>query len=150
MLNKVILQGRLVNDPELKTTRNGTSVTSFRLAVERDFKDQSGQKVTDFFTVIAWRGTAEFVSKYFAKGRMAVVEGQLQSRSYTGSDEARHTAIEVVASNIYFGDSKRETVAYAAAPQKYAAPATPPNYGVPQPGEDQFEEMYDDDGELPF
>jgi single-strand DNA-binding protein len=149
MLNKVILQGRLVNDPELKTTRNGTSVTSFRLAVERDFKDQSGQKVTDFFTVIAWRGTAEFVSKYFAKGRMAVVEGQLQSRSYTGSDEARHTAIEVVASNIYFGDSKRDGGGGAGTAQKPPA-ASPPNYGVPQPGEDQFEEMYDDDGELPF
>ena len=83
MLNKVIIMGRLVKDPELRRTQSGTAVTSFRIAVDRDFKSQDGSKQADFFDVVAWRNTAEFVSKYFTKGRMAVVEGRLQTRDWT-------------------------------------------------------------------
>lgn len=107
MLNKIILMGRLTRDPELRRTGSGTAVTSFSLAVDRDFKSQSGEKETDFIDIVAWRSTAEFVSKYFAKGRMAVVEGRLQVRDWTDKDGGRRRSAEVVADNIYFGDSKR-------------------------------------------
>ena len=107
MLNKIILMGRLTRDPELRHTQSGTAVASFALAVDRDFKDkQSGEKQTDFIDVVAWRQTGEFVSKYFTKGRMAVVEGRLQMRSWTDTDGNKRRAAEVVADNVYFGDSK--------------------------------------------
>ena len=86
MLNRIILMGRLTRDPELRRTSSGTAVTSFSLAVDRDFKSQSGEKETDFIDIVAWRNTAEFVSKYFTKGRMAVVEGRLQIRDWTDND----------------------------------------------------------------
>ena len=86
MLNRIILMGRLTRDPELRRTGSGTAVTSFSLAVDRDFKSQSGEKETDFIDIVAWRNTAEFVSKYFTKGRMAVVEGRLQLRDWTDKD----------------------------------------------------------------
>lgn len=109
MLNRIILMGRLVADPELRRTQGGTAVTSFRIAVDRDFKDkQTGGKETDFIDVVAWRGTAEFVSQYFAKGRMAVVEGRLQLRSWMDKEGSKRTSAEVVADNVYFGDSKRD------------------------------------------
>ena len=107
MLNKIFLMGRLVRDPELRRTGSGTAVTSFSLAVDRDFKSQSGEKETDFIDIVAWRSTAEFVSKYFIKGRMAVVEGRLQIRDWTDKDGGRRRSAEVVADNVYFGDSKR-------------------------------------------
>ena len=107
MLNKIILMGRLVKDPELRRTQSGTAVTSFRIAVDRDFKSQDGSKQADFFDVVAWRSTAEFVSKYFAKGRMAVVEGRLQVRDWTDKDGGERRSAEVIADNVYFGDSKR-------------------------------------------
>ena len=107
MLNKIILMGRLARDPELKRTTSGTAVTSFSLAVDRDFKSQSGEKETDFIDVVAWRSTAEFVSKYFTKGRMAVVEGRLQIRDWTDRDGGKRRSAEVVADNVYFADSKR-------------------------------------------
>ena len=107
MLNKIILMGRLTRDPELRRTGSGTSVTSFPLAVDRDFKGQNGDKETDFIDVVAWRNTAEFVSKYFSKGRMAVVKGRLQVRDWTDKDGAKRRSTEVLAESVYFGDSRR-------------------------------------------
>ena len=106
-LNKIFLQGRLTRDPELRRTGSGTAVTSFSLACDRDFKSQSGEKETDFIEVVAGKNTAEFVSKYFSKGRMAVVEGRLQIRDWTDKSGNKRTTAEVVAENVYFADSKR-------------------------------------------
>ena len=101
MLNRIILMGRLTRDPELRHTQSGTAVASFSLAVDRDFKSRdSGEKTTDFIDVVAWRNTAEFVSKYFAKGRMAVVEGRLQIRDWTDRDGGKRRSAEVVADNV--------------------------------------------------
>lgn len=108
MLNKIILMGRLTRDPELRRTGSGTAVTSFALAVDRDFKGQGGEKETDFIDVVAWRNTAEFVSKYFTKGRMAVVEGRLQIRDWKDKDGNNRRSAEVVADNVYFGDSNKD------------------------------------------
>ena len=99
--------GRLTRDPELRRTGSGTAVTSFSLACDRDFKSQSGDKETDFIEVVAWKNTAEFVSKYFSKGRMAVLEGRLQIRDWTDKAGNKRTTAEVVADNVYFADSKR-------------------------------------------
>ena len=107
MLNKIIIMGRLTRDPELRRTGSGTAVASFSLACDRDFKSQSGDKETDFIEVVAWKNTAEFVSKYFSKGRMAVVDGRLQIRDWTDKAGNKRTAAEVVADNVYFADSKR-------------------------------------------
>ena len=107
MLNKIIIMGRLTIDPELRRTGSGTAVTSFSLACDRDFKSQSGDKETDFIEVVAWKNTAEFVSKYFSKGRMAVVDGRLQIRDWTDKAGNKRTTAEVVAENVYFADSKR-------------------------------------------
>ena len=107
MLNKVVLMGRLTKDPELRRTGSGTAVTSFSLACDRDFKSQNGDKETDFIEVVAWKNTAEFVSKYFSKGRMALVEGRLQIRDWTDKAGNKRTTAEVVADNVYFADSKR-------------------------------------------
>lgn len=108
MLNKIILMGRLTKDPELRRTNSGTPVASFSIAVDRDFKSQSGEKETDFIDIVAWRSTAEFVSKYFTKGRMAVVEGRLQIRDWNAQDGTKRRTAEVVADNVYFGDTKKE------------------------------------------
>lgn len=133
MLNKIFLMGRLVRDPELRHTGSGTAVASFTLAVDRDYKPQSGEKETDFIDIVAWRSTAEFVSKYFTKGRMAVVEGRLQIRDWTDKDGGRRRSAEVVADNVYFGDSKRPVS----------------DSDTQRPGE--FQELPDDEkGELPF
>lgn len=107
MLNKVVIMGRFTKAPELRRTGSGTAVTSFSLACDRDFKSQSGDKETDFIEVVAWKNTAEFVSKYFSKGRMAVVEGRLQIRDWTDKAGNKRTTAEVVADNVYFADSKR-------------------------------------------
>ena len=150
MLNKIILMGRLTRDPELRRTQSGTAVTSFSLAVDRDFKSQGGDKETDFIDIVAWRNTAEFVSKYFTKGRMAVVEGRLQIRDWTDRDGGKRRSAEVIAENVYFGDSKREggsdfgsAPAYSAPYSGYAAPAAPG-------GHSDFAEIGEEDGELPF
>ena len=152
MLNRITLMGRLVADPEMRTTPSGVAVATLRLAVDRDFKNkQTGEKETDFINVVAWRQTAEFVSRYFTKGRLAVVEGRLQIRPYTDRDGNKRTAAEVVADNVYFGDSKRdgEGGGYAPAPSHYSAPAQPSGgYAAPSGG-DQFAELADDDGDLP-
>ena len=151
MLNKIILMGRLTRDPELRRTQSGTAVTSFSLAVDRDFKSQSGEKETDFIDIVAWRGTAEFVSKYFTKGRMAVVEGRLQTRDWTDREGGKRVATEIVADNIYFGDSKRDGAGdYGSAPApSYSAPAAG-GYGSPAGGHSDFAEIGEEDGELPF
>lgn len=107
MLNKCFFQGRLVKDPELRHTQSGTAVASFSLAVDRDFKDKAtGEKVTDFIDCVAWRSTAEFVSRYFAKGSMAVVVGALQIRSWDDKDGNKRRTAEVVAESVYFAGQK--------------------------------------------
>lgn len=131
MLNSVALQGRLVADPELRHTQQGTPVASFRLAVERDYKNQSGGKDVDFINCVAWRGTAEFMTKYFSKGRMALVEGRLQMREYTDRDGNRRYTTEIVVGSLYFCDTKRDFV-----------PAAPSNTG--------WSELNEDDGRAPF
>ena len=109
MLNKIILMGRLTRDPELRRTGSGVAVTSFTVAVDRDFGGRDGgEKETDFIDCVAWRQTGEFVSKYFTKGRMIVVSGRLQIRSWTDKDGNKRRTAEVVADNCYFGDSKRD------------------------------------------
>ena len=152
MLNKIIIMGRLTRDPELRRTGSGTAVTSFSLAVDRDFKSQSGEKETDFIDVVAWRSTAEFVSKYFAKGRMAVVEGRLQLRDWTDKDGGKRRRAEVVADNVYFGDSKRDSAGgeYGGTAPSYSAPAGGGYSPAPAAGHSDFAEIGEEDGELPF
>ncbi|HIZ93953.1 single-stranded DNA-binding protein [Flavonifractor porci] len=160
MLNRIILMGRLTRDPELRHTQTGTAVASFSLAVDRDFKDKTtGEKATDFIDIVAWRQTAEFVSRFLTKGRMAVVEGRLQLRDWTDRDGNKRRTAEVVADNVYFGDSKRDAEGggYSApsggygTPGGYAPPAAPVGGGYSAPaGGDQFAELTEDDGELPF
>jgi single-strand DNA-binding protein len=130
-LNKIIIMGRMTSDPELKTTQTGTPVVSFTLAVDRNFKDkQTGERAVDFIPCNAWRQTAEFVSRYFNKGRMAVVEGSLQMRKWTDKDGNKRTSAEVVAENVYFGDTKTD--------------------GISAPAKPVFEDVTEDDPELPF
>lgn len=131
MLNNVIIMGRLTRDPELRRTQGGTAVTSFTMAVDRDFKSQSGEKETDFIDVVAWRNTGEFAAKYLAKGRMAAVEGRIQVRDWQDKDGNRRKSVEVVADNVYFADSKRDS--------------KPQESRVGQ----EFDEI-EDDGDFPF
>ena len=138
MLNKIILMGRLTRDPELRRTESGTAVCSFSIAVDRDFKSKNGEKETDFIDIVAWRATAEFVSKYFTKGRMAVVEGRLQIRDWTDKEGSKHRSAEVIADNVYFGDSK---------PKEDGAPSADADFGSPPSG---FTPDFGDDGEMPF
>ena len=155
MLNRIIIMGRLARDPELRRTQTGTPVVSFRLAVDRDFKDKNtGEKATDWIDVVAWRNTAEFVQRYFTKGRMAVVEGRLQIRDWTDKEGGKRTTAEVVAENVYFGDNKRDAESAGPYSGGYSAPSggrspAPSGFGAPDMG-DQFAELSDDDGELPF
>lgn len=108
MLNHIVIMGRMTRDPELRRTASGTAVASFTLAVDRDFAAKDAQRETDFIDCVAWRSTGEFVSKYFAKGRMAVVSGRLQIRPWTDKDGNNRRSAEVVVDNVYFGDSRRE------------------------------------------
>ena len=149
MLNHITIMGRLTRDPELRRTGSGVAVASFTVAVDRDFgKNENGEKETDFIDCVAWRQTGEFVSKYFTKGRMAVVSGRLQIRSWTDKDGNKRRTAEVVADNVYFGDSKREgdTVGGYSAPAGgfggYSAPAAAPA--------SDFAMLDDDDAQLPF
>lgn len=140
MLNKIFLQGRLTRDPELRHTQSGTAVASFTLAVDRDFKNHDGEKEADFINCVAWKGTAEFVSRFFTKGRMAVVVGSLQIRDWTDKEGNKRRSADVIAESVYFGDSKRD----ADPLDKLADDAAP----VSEPS---FEDMEDEDGaELPF
>lgn len=156
MLNRILLMGRLTRDPELRHTQGGAPVVSFSLAVDRDFKDKStGERATDFIDIVAWRQTAEFVSRFFTKGRMAVVEGRLQIRDWTDKDGGKRRTAEVVADNVYFGDSKRDgegggySGGYSGG-SSYPGPTggyAPPPAG---PSGNEFGDLADDDGELPF
>lgn len=141
MLNKWEGMGRLTRDPELRRTPSGTAVVSFTIAVDRDFKGKNGDQETDFIDIVAWRQTAEFVSKYFAKGRMAVVEGRLQIREYINKDGQKRRETEIVADNVYFGDSKRDDGA------RYNEPASYDGGFAPVGG---FEEDGIGDEECPF
>ena len=154
MLNHIVIMGRLTRDPELRHTQSGTAVASFTLAVDRDFKDKNtGERATDWIDVVAWRQTAELVSRYFSKGRMAVVEGRLQIRDWTDKEGNKRRSAEVIADSVYFGDSKREggsggQESYSGGYGGYSAPAG----GYPaQPDPDsEFEVLTTDDGNLPF
>ena len=171
MLNHIIIMGRLTRDPELRRTGSGVAVTSFSLAVDRDFTPKDGgERETDFIDCVAWRSTGEFVSKYFSKGRMAVVSGRLQIRSWTDKEGNKRRTAEVVADNVYFGDSRQRDDSssgnyggnsysannsyggnnsnygggYSQAPSygSYPAPATAPS--------SEFSMLEDDDAQLPF
>ena len=169
MLNHITIMGRLTRDPELRRTGSGIAVASFSLAVDRDFgKNENGERETDFIDCVAWRQTGEFVSKYFTKGRMAVVSGRLQIRSWTDKDGNKRRTAEVVADNVYFGDSKRDSDnsgssyggnAYGGdnygnnyGNNAYSAPAGN-NYGYSAPASapaSDFAMLEDDDAQLPF
>lgn len=108
MLNHITIMGRITKDIELRRTPAGVAVASFTIAVDRDFKGSNGEKETDFIDIVAWKNTAEFVEKHFSKGRMAVVSGRLQIRNWTDKDGNKRRTAEVIADNVYFGDSKKE------------------------------------------
>ncbi len=116
MLNKIVCMGRLTKNPELRRTATGKAVASFTIAVDRDYKSESGERETDFINVVAWGSTGEFVEKFFGRGKMAVVFGRLQIRQWTDRDGNKRYAAEIVADSVYFGDSKREESAQPAAP----------------------------------
>lgn len=154
MLNHITIMGRLTRDPELRRTGSGIAVTSFTLAVDRDFKSgNSSEKEVDFIDCVAWRQTGEFVSKYFSRGRMAVVSGRLQIRAWTDKDGNKRRTAEVVAENVYFGDSKSDNSCSAPASSDYSAPGySGPAYyppGSSAPASD-FMMLEDDDAQLPF
>ena len=140
MLNKVILTGRLTATPELKTTTGGNSVTSFSIAVQRQFKSADGSYQTDFINIVAWRNTAEFVTRYFEKGQLIAIVGSIQTRQYEDKTGAKRTAFEVVADEAQFVESKKDSAARPADEFK-APPVTGGNTM-------EFEEVSDD--ELPF
>ena len=152
MLNHITIMGRLTRDPELRYTQSQTPVASFTLAVDRDFGSRDGgEKQTDFIDCVAWRSTAEFVSKYFQKGSMAVVSGRLQIRDWTDREGGKRRSAEVIVDNIYFGESRRrdssEGSSYdsRSSYSSYEAPRSP----SPAPSS-PFSDLDDGDGELPF
>ena len=168
MLNHIDLMGRLVRNPELRYTQSQLPVVSFRIAVDRDFGGRDGsERQADFIDIVAWRNTAEFVSKYFTKGSMAVISGRLQMREWTDRDGNKRTSAEVVADNVYFGDSKRSREENGGAPRgdsygnrggdSYGGRSgdNNSNRGNYQsfdstPAASAFSELSDSDGELPF
>ncbi len=143
MLNRIVIMGRLTKDPDLRRTQSGTAVASFTLAVDRDFTNQDGSRDTDFIDCVAWKGTGEFVSRYFTKGRMAVVTGRLQLRDWTDKEGNKRRSAEVVADSVYFGDSKKDPEAEYAAAEKAGKSYQPARAPVPV-------EMDDSEGNLPF
>ena len=146
MLNKIVLQGRLCKDPELRRTQSGTAVTSFTLAVDRDSKNkETGERPVDFIVCVAWRNTAEFAANYFSKGRMAVVEGRLQIRGWTDKDGNKRKSAEVLVGSLYFGDSKNSTGKED--PLDELQRDVESMFGKPAGG--GFSEL-NEDGELPF
>ena len=164
MLNHIVLMGRLTRDPELRHTGSGVAVASFTLAVDRDFQSKDTQeKAVDFIDIVAWRNTAEFVSKYFTKGRMAVVSGRLQIRGWTDKEGNKRRSAEVVADNVYFGDSKRDGASAGGysefggssfqAPQQggYSAPSQSyGSYSAPSQPTSDFSMLDSSDSDLPF
>lgn len=150
MLNRVILMGRLVSDPELKTTTSGISVTSFRIAVDRSYVKAGAERQADFFDIVAWRNTAEFVCRNFAKGSLIAVDGQLQSRQYQAKDGTNRTVIEVVADNVSFTGERREpNASYSQTRESYSQVPTTPAPSYSNGSVDDFQEMPLDD-DLPF
>lgn len=150
MLNHIVIMGRLTRDPELRYTQSQTPVASFTVAVDRDFGSRDGgERQTDFIDCVAWRQTAEFVSKYFTKGSMAVVSGRLQIRDWTDREGGKRRNAEVVVDNIYFGESKRREGGDVRSDSR---PAYQSSYESVSPGmgASAFSELGDDDGELPF
>ena len=147
MLNHITIMGRLTRDPELRRTGSGIAVASFTVAVDRDFGGRDGgEKETDFIDCVAWRQTGEFVSKYFSKGRMAVVSGRLQIRNWTDKEGNKRRTAEIVADNVYFGDSKRDGDSTASAAPVYGGYSAPE---TPAPASD-FAMLDDNDAQLPF
>ena len=147
MLNHIVIMGRLTRDPELRRTGSGVAVASFRVAVDRDFQSKDGgERKADFIDCVAWRQTGEFISKYFTKGRMIVVEGRLEMRDWTDKEGNKRTNAEIVVANAYFGDSKRE------GDSGYAAPSAPAFGGYSAPAASPASDfgMLDDDASLPF
>ena len=156
MLNHITLMGRLTRDPELRRTGSGVAVASFSIAVDRDFGGRDGgEKKTDFIDCVAWRQTGEFISKYFTKGRMIVVDGRLEMRDWTDRDGNKRTNAEVIVENAYFGDSKRDDNAgssYGGNTYGHSAPAAPAygGYSAPAAPASDFAMLDDDDAQLPF
>ena len=158
MLNHITLMGRLVRDPELRRTGSGIAVASFRIAVDRDYSPKDGgERKADFIDCVAWRQTGEFISKYFSKGRMIVVDGRLEMRDWTDKEGNKRTSAEVNVSNAYFGDSKRDGESSGSfggntyGGSSYSAPA--PSYGgysAPAAPASDFAMLDDDDAQLPF
>jgi len=164
MLNHIVIMGRLTRDPELRRTGSGVAVASFTLAVDRDFAPKDGgERETDFIDCVAWRQTGEFVSKYFTKGRMAVVSGRLQIRGWTDKDGNKRRSAEIVADNVYFGDSRRDSEggsssysgsSYGGNSGNNSSNTPAPSYGgysapASTPASD-FAMLEDDDAQLPF
>ena len=160
MLNRIVLMGRLTRDPELRRTQSGTAVVSFSIACDRDYAAQGAERETDFIDIVAWRGTAEFVDKYFSKGRIIVVAGRLQIRNWQDKEGNKRRSAEVVADNVYFGDSKRDSADGGSFNQSqgYAqsfnqVPPQQPAYQAPQnvsAAPSDFSMLSDDDPDLPF
>ena len=141
MLNHITIMGRLTKDPELRRTGSGVAVTSFTVAVDRDIANkESGERETDFIDCVAWRQTGEFVEKYFSKGRVAAVSGRLQIRNWTDKEGNKRRSAEVVADNVYFGDSKKEQTEK---PDGFAG-------GEPEYKQDTFKQIDIPDAQLPF
>ena len=149
MLNNATIMGRLTRDPELRHTQSGLSVASFTLAVDRDFGPKDGDKETDFIDVVAWRQTADFVSKYFSKGKMAVVSGRIQVRTYKDKNDNNRKAFEIVADSVYFGDSKKDS---DTGPRNSQASGYEPPYAsdTAYSSDSDYMELDMDDGDLPF
>ncbi len=153
MLNHITIMGRLTRDPELRRTGSGIAVASFTLAVGRDYAQKDGgDRETDFIDCVAWRGTGEFVSKYFSKGRMAVVSGRLQIQQWEDKDGNKRRSAKVVADNVYFGDSKKDGTDNNVG--SYQPPTYEQSWNAYQANNGNttgnFEELDDDDDQLPF
>ena len=169
MLNHIVIMGRLVRDPELRRTGSGVAVASFRVAVDRDFAPKDGgERKADFIDCVAWRQTGEFISKYFAKGRMIIMDGRLEMRDWTDKEGNKRTSAEIVVANAYFGDSKRDGDSSSSSyggntyggnsygGSSYAAPVSAPaapsygSYPAPSAPASDFAMLEDDDAQLPF
>ena len=169
MLNHIVIMGRLTRDPELRRTGSGVAVASFRVAVDRDFAPKDGgERKADFIDCVAWRQTGEFISKYFTKGRMIIVDGRLEMRDWTDKEGNKRTSAEIVVANAYFGDSKRDGDSGSSSyggntyggnsygGSSYAAPVSAPaapsygSYPAPSAPASDFAMLEDDDAQLPF
>ncbi len=150
MLNHITVMGRLVRDPELRTTQSGLAVASFTVAVDRDFASKdTKEKETDFIDVVAWRQTAEFVSKYFTKGMMAVVSGRLQIREWQDKEGNKRKTAEIIADNVYFGESKRQDGGSTGG-GSFKPAGAPIDVNNDEPRGSAFSELGNSDGDLPF